>query len=132
MARNLHKLSLFTYDEKYEEVAKKMLGGMKDLILRDPGFLCNWATLYLESLVPTAEIAIVGKGANELARKFKASYLPNLVLAYSEELTETAPILQGKTPDSKGNALIYVCFDHACQKPVSTFEEAISQLPYLA
>ncbi|MBN7818000.1 thioredoxin domain-containing protein [Algoriphagus pacificus] len=132
MARNLHKLSLFTYDEKYEEVAKKMLGGMKDLILRDPGFLCNWANLYLESLVPTAEIAIVGKGANELARKFKASYLPNLVLAYSEELTETAPILQGKTPDSKGNALIYVCFDHACQKPVSTFEEAISQLPYLA
>jgi uncharacterized protein len=47
-------------------------------------------------------------------------------------LTQTAPILQSKTPDSRGNALIYVCFDHACQKPVSTLEEAASQLPYLA
>ncbi|MEN2281019.1 thioredoxin domain-containing protein [Algoriphagus sp. SE2] len=131
MARNLHQLSIFTYNEKYDSIAKKMLGGMKDLILKDPGFLCNWANLYLENLVPTAEIAIVGKGAEALAEKFKATYLPNLLLAYSEEMTETAPILQGKTPDSEGNALIYVCFDHACQKPVSAYEEAISQLPYL-
>jgi len=132
MARNLHRISLFTYDEKYQEMANKMLGGMKELILKEPGFLCNWANLYLEKLVPTAEIAIVGKGASQLASELKQQYLANTLVVYSEELTETAPILQGKTPDSKGNALIYVCFDHACQKPVSTIEEAISQLPYLA
>lgn len=132
MARNLHQLSLFTYDESYDSIAKKMLGGMKDLILKDPGFLCNWANLYLENLVPTAEISIVGKGAKTLADQFKSPYLPNIIVAFSEELTEAAAILQGKTPDSDGNALIYVCFNHACQKPVSTLEEAISQLPYLA
>ncbi len=132
MARNLHQLSIFTYEEKYQELAEKMLGGMKDLILRDPGFLCNWANFYLENLVPTAEIAIVGKGAESLAKQFQNRYLPNLLLAFSEEMTETAAILQGKTPDSNGNALIYVCFDHACQRPVSTIEEALSQLPYLA
>ncbi len=132
MARNLHQLSLFTYDESYDSIAKKMLGGMKDLILKDPGFLCNWANLYLENLVPTAEISIVGKGAKTLAHQFKSPYLPNIIVAFSEELTEAAAILQGKTPDSDGNALIYVCFNHACQKPVSTLEEAISQLPYLA
>jgi len=132
MARNLHQLSIFTYNEKYGTIAKKMLGGMKDLILKDPGFLCNWANLYLENLVPTSEIAVIGKGAKKLANQFKSEYLPNLLVAYSEEATETAAILQGKTPDSDGNALIYVCFDHACRKPVSTFEDAISQLPYLA
>jgi len=131
MARNLHQLSLLTYEEKYGDLSRKMLGGMKDLILRDPGFLCNWAHLLLESLVPTAEIAIVGKGAEAKAREFQQTFVPNSVLAWSETLTETAPILQGKTPDPDGNALIYVCFDRACRRPVSTLEEAIAQLPYL-
>lgn len=132
MARNLHRLSLFTYEEKYSQIASKMLGGMKELILKEPGFLCNWANFLLESIVPTAEIAIVGDGAELLSSEFHQAYFPNQVISWSESPTETAPILQGKTPDSTGNALIYVCFDHACRKPVSTFAEAESQLPYLA
>jgi hypothetical protein len=132
MARNLHRLSLLTYENKYQEIASKMLGGMKELILKEPGFLCNWANLFLESLVPTAEIGIIGKGAQAKALALQKGYLPNSLIAFSEEVTETASILSGKTPDSAGNALIYVCFDHACHRPVSTIEDAISQLPYLA
>lgn len=132
MARNLHRLSLFTYDENYGEIASKMLGGMKDLVLKDPGFLCNWANLFLEILLPTAEVAIVGKDAEAKAREFQQAYFPNLILAFSDSPTENVPILQGKTPDSAGNALIYVCFDHACRKPVSNLKEAVAQLPYLA
>ncbi len=132
MARNLHRLSLFTYDEKYHKIASGMLGGIKELVLKEPGFLCNWANFLLESIVPTAEISIVGKGAGLLAGEFHQAYFPNQVIAWSESPTEIAPILQGKKPDSTGNALIYVCFDHACRKPVSTLAEAASQLPYLA
>lgn len=132
MARNLHRISLFIYEEKYSDLASKMLGGMKELIIKDPGFLSNWASLFLEKLVPTAEIAIVGNGASSRAQEFQQNYSPNSILAFSESLTENAPILSDKTPDATGNALIYVCFDHACRKPVSTHEEAITQLPYLA
>ncbi len=132
MARNLHRLSLFTYEEKYSDIASKMLGGMKELILKEPGFLCNWASLFLEKLVPTAEIAIVGNGASLKSIEFQQKYTPNSIIAFSESLTENAAILADKTPDPDGNALIYVCFNHTCRKPVSTREEAISQLPYLA
>ena len=132
MARNLHRLSLFTYEEQYADIASRMLGGMKELILKEPGFLCNWASLLLENVVPTAEISIVGQGAESLAQSFQKDYFPNQVLCWSENSTETAPILQDKTPDATGNALIYTCFDRACRKPVSTVEDAISQLPYLA
>ncbi len=132
MARNLHRLSLFTYEEKYGAIASKMLGGMKNLILKDPGFLCNWANLFLEMLLPTAEVAIVVKDAEAKAREFQHAYFPNLILAFSDSPTEIASILQGKTPDSEGNALIYVCFDHSCQKPVINLKEAVAQLPYLA
>jgi len=132
MAKNLHRLSLFTYNEKYAAVSTTMLGGMKELILQEPGFLCNWASLFLEKLVPTAEIAIVGDNASEVALEMQQKYTPNSIIAYSEKMTATAPILEGKLPDPAGNALIYVCFDRACQKPVSTRKEAISQLPFLA
>lgn len=131
MARNLHRLALFTYEEKYGEIAETMLRKMKDLILKEPGFLCNWASLLLEKVVPTAEIGIVGKGAESLALELLEKQPSNIVLAWSEKSTETAPILNGKTPDSTQNALIYVCFDHACQRPVSSVDEALSQIPYL-
>ncbi len=131
MARNLHRLALFTYGEKYGEIAEAMLRKMKDLILKEPGFLCNWANLLLEKVVPTAEIGIVGKGAESLTLELLKKQPSNIVLAWSEKSTETAPILKGKTPDSTQNALIYVCFDHACQRPVSSVEEALSQIPYL-
>lgn len=132
LARNLHRMALINNDEKKSEFGAKMLSGIKELILKDPGFLCNWASFYLESLVPTAEIGIVGKGAKTLALDLQKSYSPNVVIAWSEEITDDIPILSHKTADSTGNALIYVCFDRACQKPVSTVKEAISQLPYLA
>lgn len=132
LARNLHRMALINYDNKKADFSSQMLGGMKELILKEPGFLCNWASLYLESLVPTAEIGIVGKGAENLALAIQKAYPPNVVLAWSEVPSEAIPILKHKTPDPEGNALIYVCFDRACQKPVSTVSEAISQLPYLA
>lgn len=131
MARNLHRLALLTYEEKYGEFAEAMLRKMKDLILKEPGFLCNWASLLLETVVPTAEIGIVGKGAESLALDLLRKQPSNIALAWSEKSTETAPILKGKTPDSTGNALIYVCFDHACRRPVSRVDEALSQIPYL-
>lgn len=131
MARNLHRLSLFTYKEKYGELATNMLGGMKELILKDPGFLCNWAQLYLEKLVPTAEIAIVGKDAKIKALAIQQAYFPNLILGFKEDTNKTIPYLEDKTPDGEGNSLIYVCFDRTCQKPVTSLEEVISQLPYL-
>jgi uncharacterized protein YyaL (SSP411 family) len=131
LARGLHRLALLTYEEKYGKVASRMLGGMKELIEREPGFLCNWANFYLESLVPTAEIAIVGRGAKAKALALQRGYLPNAVVAWSETPTESVPLLQQKTPDSEGNALIYVCVDRRCLKPLSEVADALAQLPQL-
>jgi len=67
MARNLHQLGVFYYDPTYWKLAKDMLGPIKKLIKTGIGFLANWANLYLELLVPTAEVAIVGTKARNLA-----------------------------------------------------------------
>ena len=131
LARSFHQLSLLTYEENYGKIAARMLGGMKELVLKEPGFLCNWANFYLESLVPTAEIAIVGKGAKEKALVLLADYLPNAVVAWSESPTASVPLLEGKLGDAEGNALIYVCVNRSCRRPVATVEEARALVPQL-
>jgi len=131
LARCFHQLSLLTYQENYGKIAARLLGGMKELILKEPGFLCNWANFYLESLVPTAEIGIVGKGAKQKALALLANYLPNTVLAWSESPTESVPLLQGKVGDAAGNALIYVCVHRSCRQPVSNLQDALALLPKL-
>jgi uncharacterized protein YyaL (SSP411 family) len=132
MARNLQDLGLYFYNDQYLEISEKMLGAMKKLIITEPGFLCNWASLYLSSLVPKAELAIVGKDAKQKAKALQGQYLPNYVLSVTADVGENIPLLEFKTADSDGNALIYVCFNKACQKPVTTVDEALAQFPTLA
>jgi len=131
LARGIHRLGLLTYEENYGKVAQRMLGGMKELVAQEPGFLCNWANFYLESLIPTAEIAVVGRGAKAKALALQRGYLPNAVVAWSETPTESVPLLQGKTADSEGNALIYVCLDRRCLRPLSEVVDALAQIPQL-
>ena len=131
LARGIHRLGLLTYEENYGKIALHMLGGMKELVAQEPGFLCNWTNFYLESLIPTAEIAVVGRGAKAKALALQRGYLPNAVVAWSETPTESVPLLQGKTADSEGNALIYVCVDRRCLRPLSEVADALAQIPQL-
>ena len=132
MARNLHQLSLYFYNDQYSEISQNMLGHIKSMLSQDIGFLANWAILYLEQMVPTAEVAVSGRKAKEQAQLIRKNYYPNMVLAASEEPADLPPLLQDKAADSAGNALIYVCFDKVCQKPVATVKEAVKQFPTLA
>lgn len=81
MARNLHQLGIYFYDDRYREISKYMLGHIKKMLSKDIGFLANWANLYLEQMVTTAEVAVVGDNAAELALQLKREYHPNFILA---------------------------------------------------
>ncbi len=131
MARNLYQLSLYFYEDHYRDLSKKLMGLMKKILIQEPGFLTNWGNLYLEQLSHTPEIAIVGKGAGEIAKQISRVFTGQKAIAASEKPTSSIPLLEHKVADSDGNALIYICFDEACQKPVSTVEEALSQIPNL-
>ncbi|MDN3670142.1 thioredoxin domain-containing protein [Echinicola jeungdonensis] len=131
MARNIYQLSLYFYEEKYKELSANLMGLMKKLLIQEPGFLTNWGSLYLERLAHTPEIAIVGKGAIKIAGQISKVFPGQKAIAASESPNGDIPLLKHKIADSNGNALIYVCFDETCKKPVSTIEEALSQIPNL-
>jgi uncharacterized protein YyaL (SSP411 family) len=132
MARNFHQLGIYFYNDEYTRISNDMLGHIKKMLSQDIGFLANWANVYLEQVVATAEVAVVGEDALATALQLQRSYFPNIVVSASDRPADFPPLLQDKAGDSEGNALIYVCFEKVCQKPVTTIEEAIKQFPTLA
>ncbi|WP_215222915.1 thioredoxin domain-containing protein [Echinicola shivajiensis] len=132
MAENLHHLGLYYYDNYYSHLSDKLLGLIRSILVKEPGYLTQWASVYLSKKATTPEIAIIGNGAKELALALHQTYIGPKVLAASESLDAVLPLLQHKVADSSGNALIYVCFDKACQQPVSDVKAAVKQFPNLA
>lgn len=127
MARNLHRLGIYFYEDDYLDQAAHMVQLVKELVLKEPSFLANWAHFLLEKTVPTAEIAVLGPDSKVRALDFQKSYFPNTVLAAGTAM-DKLPLLDGKADDK---ILYFVCFDKTCKQPVSNLKEAVRQLPHL-
>ena len=128
MARNLHQLGLYLYKDTYLAQANSMLQLVSEMLMKEPNFLTNWANFYLEKSLPTAEIAIAGKGAKTVGISLQKAYLPNTIIAAEADAGSELPILAGKLGDK---ATIYVCFNKTCKQPVDSIDAAINQLPKL-
>lgn len=126
MARNMYKLSLFLYKDDWKELAESMLSRTKRIILTEPSYLSNWASLYADMSSPTAEIAISGTKSLEKRKALDQAYRPNKILAGTIDAS-SLPILEGR--ESKNDkTLIYVCFNKTCQRPVEEAPEALGIL----
>ncbi|PRY04962.1 hypothetical protein CLV24_13240 [Pontibacter ummariensis] len=128
MATNLHFLGLSYDEEKYSSLSDEMLAKVKDLLVKEPSHLSNWASLYFYKLTPTAEVAIVGPAAPEMRAELSAFYLPNMLLLGSETGEGSQiPLLEDKVA-IQGQTTVYVCYNKTCQLPVHTAADALKQL----
>ncbi|MDQ4140075.1 MAG: thioredoxin domain-containing protein [Bacteroidota bacterium] len=126
MASNLHFLSLYFDQQKYAEISEAMLSQVKQLLVKQPAHLANWANVYYTKLKPTAEIAIVGPEAQSIRNSFADFYLPNAIFAGTETESDI-PLLTDRLAIGE-ETTIYVCFNKTCQLPVHTVAEALEQL----
>ena len=126
MAINLHLLGQYFDEQQYEELSGSMLAKVKELILKEPSHLSNWAILYYYKLAHPTEIAIVGPEAPEMRAEISSFYLPTVILAGTQDksnlpLLAHRVVIQGKTT-------VYVCQDKTCKFPVHTAAEALEQV----
>lgn len=121
MAHNMQRLGILLDRPEWRETASKMLGSIRDTVEKYPLSFERWAASMLNEAHPIHEIAIVGDNAMEKALEIQRGFLPNKVIAASRQPDDTLPLLAGKP--GAADALIYVCRDFACQRPVSTLEE---------
>lgn len=122
MAKNLFKLSHYYSNASYKKIAKTMLNNMLPELGKYPSAFSNWLDLMLNYTNNYYEVAIVGKHAEEKLTTFNKTYIPNKLIAGSNEENDL-PLLKDRY--SKDKTLIYVCINKACQFPVSEVDQAI-------
>ncbi|MES2731961.1 MAG: thioredoxin domain-containing protein [Bacteroidota bacterium] len=128
MANNLYFLGLLLDKPQYTELSAKMLDRVKKLVLTNVQYLTNWACLFTYRVAPTVEIAIVGQEYLQFRQAIDESFFPNKVLVGTLEESESSlPLLENRLAQG-GKTTVYVCYNKACQLPVSTVAEAWEQV----
>ncbi|QHV96710.1 thioredoxin domain-containing protein [Spirosoma endbachense] len=121
MAENLYALSLLLERPAYAERADRMLGRVQPLVQQNADYLTNWASLFALRVRPTAEIAIVGPDAEQLRSELDGEFYPNKVLCGTTDKSDL-PLLQQRGAIN-GKTAVYVCYNRACQLPVTSVAE---------
>ncbi|MEM8909800.1 MAG: thioredoxin domain-containing protein, partial [Bacteroidota bacterium] len=117
MARALHKLGIYLYNEDYVNKAKQMMHNMSENIgsTDQPNFYSNWCNLYTHLVKPPYEVAIVGDNHEALRQEMMQHYLPHALLLGGKD-EGTLALLSNKLQE--GETMIYVCQNKVCKFPV--------------
>ena len=116
LARHLFALSVYFDNPHYENTARKMLEHMVSAI-DYPSAFSNWLSLLLH-FFEQKELAICGTDAKRYASEINRQYLPDLLLAATENAS-SLPFLKDRFPES--GTLFYVCQNKACELPTTDF-----------
>jgi uncharacterized protein YyaL (SSP411 family) len=123
MAWNLKKLGLLFDRSNYIKRYQKMLATVAPNIKSYASGYSNWASLLLEEVRGSFEIAITGEEASLKRKEIEKLYIPNKIILGGEQ--GNLPLLKDKFI---GETKIFVCKDKSCQLPVSNINEAIKQI----
>jgi uncharacterized protein len=121
LAYNLQRLALLLDRPDWQARADQMLEGMRASVERFPQAFARWATARLCAVFPRVELALVGDNAVAKARELQRRYLPARVICAAPQPTDALPLLAGKSGEV--DALVYVCQQYACQRPVQALTE---------
>ncbi len=125
MAKVLHHIGIYLFDDEYEAIANSMMNNMLQTITTSdqPNFYSNWGIVLTDFIYEPFEVAIVGDGFDAVRRELDQKYIPNMLLL-GGAIEGTIDLLEGKLV--KGETTIYVCKNKVCKFPVNTVTEALS------
>ncbi|HRI58482.1 MAG TPA: thioredoxin domain-containing protein, partial [Saprospiraceae bacterium] len=121
MALNLQRLGILADRREWRETASDMLLTLRETVERYPLSFERWATAMMNEVYPLHEIAVVGDNGEEKALAIQKQFLPNKVIAATRYPNDDLPLLAGKPGNPE--ALVYVCRDFTCRRPVSDLDE---------
>ena len=127
-AQVLLKLSLYTGDGRYWDIAEKMVAAMSEWMVRAPSGFAHWLCAAAFIMGEPQEVAIAGEpGADDteaLLDVIYNAYRPNMVVAVGMDGEKVELLRERPLRDNKATA--YVCRRFVCQQPV-TEPEALGQ-----
>jgi uncharacterized protein YyaL (SSP411 family) len=121
-----HQLGLLLSRHDLRERASNMLLVLKKDLEHNPAShgasLCQW----LREAYGTNEVVLVGPKALEWAGQMRSRFIPNAVFLPTETESDRLPLWEGRPAGDQ--ALIYVCQEQACLRPVGTVEDGFALL----
>ena len=123
MVYNLRRLGLLLDKPEYIQTSERMLLVTKSTLEKHPLAFVAWLNSAFGQYPGLQEIAIIGENALEKAAELVAHYIPDRIIAASAQATDSSPLLRGKNAEK--DALIYVCKNYACQRPVRDISEIV-------
>ncbi|WP_035561433.1 thioredoxin domain-containing protein [Hymenobacter sp. IS2118] len=127
MAHNLHRLGRHLENARYSDLAAAMLAQVRQLVVKEPQHLTNWAALYAAQLRPGAEIAIMGPEARAFRQELSRHFLFDTVIA-GTKTGSALPLLRHLKSGTAGRTAIHICRNRACLAPVYSVAEALAAL----
>jgi len=114
-------LSRFFEKTEWESHARKMAANMGDELASYPRSYSHWASLYLRLTIPSIDVVVSGKLAEDYVQQLQQTYHPGVLFAGS--INESSlPILSDRFKQNQTQ--IYICRDKVCSEPVQNIQDA--------
>ena len=129
MALNLQTLSVIFDNSVWAQRAEAMLTSLKDAIIKYPGSFGIWASLLLQKIPGSVEIAVTGANSLTIASGIQQNYIPNMVLMRSTGVNvrdADFPLLANRTNGVQD--LIYLCKNYSCLAPFSGVPSLLAEI----
>jgi uncharacterized protein YyaL (SSP411 family) len=121
----LLRLAKLTGEDKYERFATTVLRLAASMLRRYPQGFGRALSAIEFALHDTREIAVIGPKGNELKAFVNTAYLPDAVVAATEDPRSDAafvPLFEGREM-LNGEPTAYVCRDFVCERPSSNIRD---------
>jgi len=121
----LLKLSTFTDNGTYRDLAEKSLALVAGMTMQYPTAFARWLSVADFALGKVKQVAMVYESnsdeARELIRVVESAYKPNIIVAASPypPPSDAPPLLMDR-PLKDGKATVYVCEGFVCKNPVTS------------
>jgi uncharacterized protein YyaL (SSP411 family) len=126
----LLRLAAYTGENRYYELAERVLSPIKIAAVQYPTAFANWLCAADFAVGPVREVAVVGPDSPERDRLLdvlRSSYRPRLVVAAAETGTPPPPLLADRT-SVDGQPAAYICEQFVCLQPTTDPGEMERQL----
>jgi uncharacterized protein YyaL (SSP411 family) len=123
----LLKMSLYTGNQRYWNIAESAVGSMQRTVPQAPTNFGQWLIAALFILGEPQELAIVGEreGSDtvKMLELIRNAYRPNLIVASGSEAADQEIALLAQRPMVDDRATAYLCRRFVCKAPVTEVEE---------
>lgn len=130
LIKSLFRLNRITGKKNYYDAGLKALNALSGRIRRQPGSMTSALSALDYYFNDKIEIVLVGKGKirDEMLTELYRKYIPNRVIAFSDDGHEKSTSLFEGRQQSGDQVLAYVCRNSVCDLPATSVEELRRQL----